>query len=249
MVSTSITSRCKAPGNTILTVCTVRCSVLVVYMPWILASLSVAEIMSLSFSDLRARDRSRALTNPGVANCRVSKSSIAWRTFGFTKFSEAKAEAVRSLAEREGLDLAACAAYSDSANDIPMLSLVGQPCAINPDSKLRAHAKEHGRPPRIDPAQHLRANTDLVGSRRAIVLHGRGLGRLNAISDDDLQQGDRRLGRDRPGGRNCRPELREGSGEIGLQSRIDRARHRRAVELDVGHVLADLAVNSSHGDA
>ena len=56
----------------------------------------------------------------------------------------AKAEAVRALAEREGLDLARCAAYSDSANDIPMLSLVGQPCAINPDTRLRAHAKEQG---------------------------------------------------------------------------------------------------------
>ena len=57
---------------------------------------------------------------------------------------EAKAEAVRALAEREGLDLAACSAYSDSANDIPLLSLVGQPCAINPDGKLRAYAREHG---------------------------------------------------------------------------------------------------------
>jgi HAD superfamily hydrolase (TIGR01490 family) len=66
------------------------------------------------------------------------------RLVGEILHGEAKVEAVRSLAEREGLDLAACAAYSDSANDIPMLSLVGQPCAINPDSKLRAHAKEHG---------------------------------------------------------------------------------------------------------
>ena len=57
---------------------------------------------------------------------------------------EAKAEAVTALARREGLDLGACSAYSDSANDIPMLSLVGHPCAINPDSRLRAHAREHG---------------------------------------------------------------------------------------------------------
>jgi HAD superfamily hydrolase (TIGR01490 family) len=56
----------------------------------------------------------------------------------------AKAEAVKALAEREGLDLARCSAYSDSANDLPMLSLVGDPCAINPDARLRAHAREHG---------------------------------------------------------------------------------------------------------
>lgn len=56
----------------------------------------------------------------------------------------AKAEAVRALADRENLDLALCAAYSDSSNDIPMLSLVGQPVAINPDAKLRRHAKAMG---------------------------------------------------------------------------------------------------------
>ena len=56
----------------------------------------------------------------------------------------AKAEAVKALAEREGLDLSRCSAYSDSHNDLPMLSLVGDPCAINPDSKLRDHAKAQG---------------------------------------------------------------------------------------------------------
>ncbi|MGI9083700.1 MAG: HAD family hydrolase [Aeromicrobium sp.] len=57
---------------------------------------------------------------------------------------EGKAEAVRSIAEREGLDLERCSAYSDSSNDLPMLSLVGRPCAVNPDAKLRAHAKANG---------------------------------------------------------------------------------------------------------
>ncbi|MFD7922963.1 HAD family hydrolase [Streptomyces sp. NPDC059740] len=56
----------------------------------------------------------------------------------------AKAEAVRALAAAEDLDLDHCAAYSDSANDIPMLSLVGHPYAVNPDSRLRRHAREHG---------------------------------------------------------------------------------------------------------
>ncbi|MGH8895063.1 MAG: HAD family hydrolase [Actinomycetes bacterium] len=66
------------------------------------------------------------------------------RLVGEILHGEAKAEAVRSLAEREGLDLNACAAYSDSANDIPLLSLVGQPCAINPDGALRSYARENG---------------------------------------------------------------------------------------------------------
>jgi HAD superfamily hydrolase (TIGR01490 family) len=57
---------------------------------------------------------------------------------------EAKAEAVRALAEREGLDLDKCTAYSDSINDMPLLSMVGTAVAINPDSALRAEAKQHG---------------------------------------------------------------------------------------------------------
>ncbi len=56
----------------------------------------------------------------------------------------AKAEAVRALAERERLDLDRCSAYSDSFNDLPLLNLVGDPCVINPDSKLREHARANG---------------------------------------------------------------------------------------------------------
>jgi HAD superfamily hydrolase (TIGR01490 family) len=57
---------------------------------------------------------------------------------------EAKAAAVRELAAREGLDLSRCSAYSDSINDLPMLSLVGRAVAVNPDSALRAEAKARG---------------------------------------------------------------------------------------------------------
>jgi HAD superfamily hydrolase (TIGR01490 family) len=56
----------------------------------------------------------------------------------------AKADAVRALAEHEGYDLAACAAYSDSAHDFPLLELVGRPCAINPDRHLRERAEARG---------------------------------------------------------------------------------------------------------
>ena len=59
---------------------------------------------------------------------------------------EAKAEAVRALAARESLDLALCSAYSDSANDLPMLQLVGHPHVVNPDSRLLAEARQQGGP-------------------------------------------------------------------------------------------------------
>ena len=48
-----------------------------------------------------------------------------------------KAHAVRQLAIRQGLNLKRCTAYSDSYNDVPMLSLVGTAVAINPDADLR----------------------------------------------------------------------------------------------------------------
>ncbi|SOD70662.1 HAD superfamily hydrolase (TIGR01490 family) [Jatrophihabitans sp. GAS493] len=57
---------------------------------------------------------------------------------------EAKAAAVRALAIREGLDLSRCTAYSDSINDLPMLSLVGTAVAVNPDADLRAEARRRG---------------------------------------------------------------------------------------------------------
>jgi HAD superfamily hydrolase (TIGR01490 family) len=61
---------------------------------------------------------------------------------------KAKASAVRALAEREGLDLEQSFAYGDSTNDVPILSEVGFPCAINPDARLRRHAAEVGWPMR-----------------------------------------------------------------------------------------------------
>ena len=66
------------------------------------------------------------------------------RLVGEVLHGEAKAKAVVALAEREGLELDKCSAYSDSINDIPLLSLVGNPVAVNPDSALRAEARERG---------------------------------------------------------------------------------------------------------
>ncbi|MFG1926737.1 HAD family hydrolase [Cryptosporangium sp. NPDC048952] len=66
------------------------------------------------------------------------------RLVGEPLHGPAKAEAVLSLARREGLDLSRCTAYSDSVNDVPMLSTVGTGVAINPDSALRREARERG---------------------------------------------------------------------------------------------------------
>lgn len=66
------------------------------------------------------------------------------RLVGEMLHGPAKAEAILALAEREGLDLARCAAYSDSVNDLPMLELVGRPCVVNPDHRLREQARARG---------------------------------------------------------------------------------------------------------
>jgi HAD superfamily hydrolase (TIGR01490 family) len=66
------------------------------------------------------------------------------RLVGDLLHGQAKAEAVIALAQREGLELERCSAYSDSFNDLPLLSLVGDPCAVNPDARLREHARRNG---------------------------------------------------------------------------------------------------------
>ena len=59
-------------------------------------------------------------------------------------YREGKAEAIRDLAAREDIDLAASWAYSDSESDLPMLRLVGHPVAVNPDAELGRVARAEG---------------------------------------------------------------------------------------------------------
>jgi HAD superfamily hydrolase (TIGR01490 family) len=57
-----------------------------------------------------------------------------------------KASWIRVYAEREGLHLSDCYSYSDSMSDLPMLSIVGHPTAVNPDYRLRNTALQHDWP-------------------------------------------------------------------------------------------------------
>ncbi|MCZ7435198.1 HAD-IB family hydrolase [Micromonospora sp. WMMC241] len=74
----------------------------------------------------------------------VVDGAYTGRLVGDLMHGPAKAEAVTQLAAVEGLDLAQCAAYSDSANDLPMLSVVGRAVAVNPDPALLRQARERG---------------------------------------------------------------------------------------------------------
>lgn len=66
------------------------------------------------------------------------------RLLGPFCYREGKAAIMGELAEANGWDLAACYAYSDSVSDLPMLELVGNPVAINPEPELLAIAQERG---------------------------------------------------------------------------------------------------------
>lgn len=66
------------------------------------------------------------------------------RAAGPFTYRDGKAEAIRELAAREGIDLSASWAYSDSESDLPMLRAVGHPVAVNPDAALARIAREEG---------------------------------------------------------------------------------------------------------
>jgi HAD superfamily hydrolase (TIGR01490 family) len=55
---------------------------------------------------------------------------------------EEKAVAAAALVKEKGASLADCWAYSDSRNDIPLLTLVGNRTVVNPDVILARHARQ-----------------------------------------------------------------------------------------------------------
>ena len=59
----------------------------------------------------------------------------------FYSYGGSKAEAIRSLAERVGIELEGSYAYTDSITDLPMLEAVGHPVAVNADRDLRREAE------------------------------------------------------------------------------------------------------------
>jgi HAD superfamily hydrolase (TIGR01490 family) len=66
------------------------------------------------------------------------------RADGPFNYREGKVESMQLLAEREGIDLAASWAYSDSESDLPMLRAVGHAVVVNPDTELARIAAAEG---------------------------------------------------------------------------------------------------------
>jgi HAD superfamily hydrolase (TIGR01490 family) len=57
--------------------------------------------------------------------------------------SATKAKWMREYAEKNNINLSESYAYSDSISDLPMLSIVGHPVAVNPDFRLKQTAIQH----------------------------------------------------------------------------------------------------------
>jgi phosphoserine phosphatase len=89
-----------------------------------------------------------------------------------------KAEEIERVARERGIDLEESYAYSDSESDLPMLELVGNPVAVNPDSALLAIARERGW--RVMHFDKLARRLKLLAAMAAVGLVGGGGGYLAA---------------------------------------------------------------------
>ena len=59
-------------------------------------------------------------------------------------YAEEKARRTARYFDSRGLDLSAASFYSDSHHDRPLLDAVAAPVAVNPDWRLKRHARKHG---------------------------------------------------------------------------------------------------------
>ncbi|MDR2508095.1 MAG: HAD-IB family hydrolase [Candidatus Accumulibacter sp.] len=77
----------------------------------------------------------------------MEKGVFTGKPRGTPAFRDGKVRRVEAWLEARGLwlgDFGRSWFYSDSFNDLPLLSAVSDPVAVNPDSVLRAHAKKAG---------------------------------------------------------------------------------------------------------
>jgi HAD superfamily hydrolase (TIGR01490 family) len=75
-----------------------------------------------------------------------------------------KARLVREHARANGHNLDDCFAYSDSYSDVPMLSIVGHPAAVNPDARLSELAHTYGWPVLKLESQHTTPKRGVISS-------------------------------------------------------------------------------------
>ena len=77
----------------------------------------------------------------------AANGNFTGKPSGLPSFREGKITRVEQWLAMQGLglmDFAESTFYSDSFNDLPLLSRVTHPVAVNPDQRLRAHAQAQG---------------------------------------------------------------------------------------------------------
>lgn len=67
-------------------------------------------------------------------------------TQGILTYRDGKVLRLQAWLAEQGESLDGAYFYSDSRNDLPLLSLVSQPRVVNPDATLKAHAEQAGWP-------------------------------------------------------------------------------------------------------
>jgi len=158
---------------------------------WLLTAspLELAEILAEGLGATGALGTEVEVDDAGVCTGRLA---------GPLLHGQPKADAVVALAASERLDLSRVSAYSDSVHDLPLLSLVGRPHAVNPDTALRRHARRHGWPV-----------VELRRGRRAVVRAGVSTLAGSAVAGGGVAVvvAGRRT-RTRPSGRDGRPQRR-----------------------------------------
>ncbi|MEX0825448.1 MAG: HAD-IB family hydrolase [Acidimicrobiia bacterium] len=81
-----------------------------------------------------------------ATQARVDENGLYTGEVELHAYGAEKANAVQAVAVEQGIDLADSFAYSDSMTDLPLLELVGNPHAVNPEKELRAIAEQRGWP-------------------------------------------------------------------------------------------------------
>lgn len=94
----------------------------------------------------------RTATELGFTHCLSTELTLADGVFtgevrGFPNMREGKLRRMQTWLTEQGLPPSALATawfYSDSINDLPLLSSVGRPVVVNPDALLHQHALANG---------------------------------------------------------------------------------------------------------
>ena len=115
-----------------------------------ITAVTTGKIVDMDFHDSMNMGAAMAMAALGVEHALCSEPVVVdehytgelWRT----AIGEHKALHAQRYAQERGQPLAACYAFGDHISDLPLLALVGNPCAVNPCAALLAESQRRGWP-------------------------------------------------------------------------------------------------------